>query len=80
MQKHAQKLINIRLPNFEHLNHASIQQAVQSAEAQLANRGRVLLRPSGTEPVMRVMVEGEDEQQVDKLANELAKVVKEAAQ
>lgn len=79
MHKFPQKLLNVQLTSFEHLNHSSIQQAVRAAEAQLAGRGRVLLRPSGTEPVVRIMVEGEDEKQIDKLAHELAKVVKEAA-
>jgi phosphoglucosamine mutase len=49
--------------------------AVSSAEQRLAGRGRVLLRPSGTEPVVRVMVEGEDEKQVVEEADRLASVV-----
>jgi Phosphomannomutase len=49
--------------------------AIASAEVRLAGRGRVLLRPSGTEPVVRVMVEGEDAELVRGLAEELAGVV-----
>ena len=49
--------------------------AVAEVEARLASRGRVLLRPSGTEPVVRVMVEGEDAALVQELAVELAGVV-----
>ena len=45
-------------------------------EATLGNRGRVLLRKSGTEPLIRVMVEGEDEAQVTALANRIADAVK----
>ena len=51
----------------------------QAAEAELAGRGRVVIRPSGTEPVIRVMVEGEREEQVVALANHLASVVATAA-
>jgi len=49
--------------------------AVKATEEKLAGTGRVLLRPSGTEPVVRVMVEGEDRKQVKELAQELAKTV-----
>ncbi len=57
---------------------ADIVQAVSEAEAELGDRGRVLLRPSGTEPVVRVMVEGEDAAMVSQLTRRLALVVKEA--
>lgn len=50
-------------------------QAVQDAEQQLGNTGRVLLRPSGTEPLIRVMVEGEDSVLVDELAQSLAQLI-----
>jgi phosphoglucosamine mutase len=56
---------------------APVQDAVREAESQLNGRGRVLLRPSGTEPVIRVMVEGYDAAQVRSLADRLAGVVKE---
>ena len=47
-------------------------------EAKLADQGRVLLRPSGTEPLIRVMVEGRDERQVDEHAHYIADAVREA--
>ena len=53
--------------------------AVADTEQQLAGRGRVLLRPSGTEPVVRVMVEGEDEHIVTSLTEQLAEVVSREA-
>ncbi|MDX2460126.1 MAG: phosphoglucosamine mutase [Gammaproteobacteria bacterium] len=51
---------------------AEIQAAISQAEQRLAERGRILVRASGTEPVVRVMVEGEDEAEVNQLAEELA--------
>jgi phosphoglucosamine mutase len=51
---------------------------VAAAEGVLAGRGRVLLRPSGTEPVIRVMVEGEDPASVKSLANSIAEAVRRA--
>jgi len=59
-------------------NCKPVQQALRDAESQLAERGRVLLRPSGTEPVVRVMVEGEDAAQVQRLAEQLADTVRAA--
>jgi phosphoglucosamine mutase len=56
---------------------ATIQSAVSDAEQQLGQRGRVLLRPSGTEPLVRVMVEGEDEDEVQQVASRLAQVVEQ---
>ena len=76
MGKTPQTMINVRMRNkaaFEHNNE--IEAAVASVESRLAGKGRVLLRPSGTEPVVRVMVEGQDKQQVKELAQELAAVV-----
>ncbi len=57
----------------------AVREAVASAEAALAGRGRVLLRPSGTEPVIRVMVEGEDPARVRSLAESIAEAVRRAA-
>ena len=61
------------------LNMPQIQSVVKSAEAELKDAGRVLLRASGTEPKIRVMVEGQDAKLVQKLAEEIAEVVKKAA-
>jgi len=73
-----QKMINVRGPNRTgFMQNEWVKKAVIDAEQLLAGRGRVLLRPSGTEPLVRVMVEGEDAGQVDKICRELADVVAE---
>jgi phosphoglucosamine mutase len=53
-----------------------IRRELASVEAQMDGRGRVILRPSGTEPLIRVTLEGEDEEQIGLLANRLAEVVR----
>jgi phosphoglucosamine mutase len=61
------------------LDNALIQDAVKQAEAELKDSGRVLLRASGTEPKIRVMVEGENQVQVKALAQAIADVVNQVA-
>ena len=76
MTKYPQHMINVPVSSKVDLGNApAVQAAVMSAEKRLAGRGRVLLRPSGTEPVVRVMVEGEDAHQVVEEADQLASVV-----
>jgi phosphoglucosamine mutase len=76
MSKYPQHMINVPVSGGVDLDAApAVQEAVRSVEQRLAGRGRVLLRPSGTEPVVRVMVEGEDEQQVIEEADQLASKV-----
>ncbi|MGW8228490.1 MAG: phosphoglucosamine mutase [Gammaproteobacteria bacterium] len=79
MEKYPQILLNVRLEEqVDVMNVASVQEAVHAAEQQLANTGRVLLRPSGTEPLIRVMVEGQDNGVIKQVANDLAEVVRSA--
>ena len=76
MQKFPQTMINVRLGQNPNVSASqSVRDAVSGVEAKLQGKGRVLLRPSGTEPVLRVMVEGEDADLVAQLARELAGVV-----
>jgi phosphoglucosamine mutase len=79
MKKFPQTMVNVRLAKPVDVDgNAQVQQAVQRVTEKLGTRGRVLLRPSGTEPVVRVMVEGEDAGQVDQQANQLAEIVRAA--
>ena len=81
MVKYPQTLINVRLARRIDLDkEMDIIAAVTEAEHELGERGRVLLRPSGTEPLIRVMVEGEDLGQVQRLAEQIASVVEARCQ
>ena len=76
MIKRPQVLINVPTANTVNLkNYPKINVAVSEMEKTLAGKGRVLLRPSGTEPVVRVMVEGNNEQEVQQAAATLAATV-----
>jgi phosphoglucosamine mutase len=79
MPRFPQTLVNVRVASMPDLESASIQAAVREVEKQLGDRGRVVLRASGTEPVVRVMVEGEDESEVDEVADRIAAAVRAAA-
>ena len=81
MRKYPQTLINVRLNQRLDLSaEPGISEAVKQAEQALGERGRVLLRPSGTEPLIRVMVEGEDAAQVQALAEQIAAAVQQRCQ
>ena len=80
MSRYPQTMLNVRMDKrLDPNEHPAIQDAIGKAEAELARSGRVVLRASGTEPVIRVMVEGEDEHQVLRIAERLASVVAEAS-
>jgi len=75
-----QVLVNVRMQRkFDVRSNPVVAKAVAAAEAELGSLGRVLLRPSGTEPVIRVMVEGEAHDKVQRLADEIAASVRLAA-
>jgi len=72
-----QKLINVRIAQgADWKGHAAIQKAIADAEAELKGKGRVLIRASGTEPVLRVMVEARDERDTLRYAESIADTVK----
>lgn len=74
-QKYPQHMVNVRCDDKTHIEHPSVKQAVAAVESELGNSGRVLLRPSGTEPVIRVMVEGVHKDLVEKSAQAIAESV-----
>jgi len=75
-----QKRINVPIvKGFRWQDDPSIQAALAAVEARMSGRGRVLLRASGTEPLLRVMVEGEEAGEVRAAAEDLATVVRDAA-
>ncbi|QSX38109.1 phosphoglucosamine mutase [Shewanella sedimentimangrovi] len=79
MKMFPQILVNVRFEGQSNpLESSLVKEAVSAVEAELGERGRVLLRKSGTEPLIRVMVEGEDDAQVSSLAHRIADAVKAA--
>jgi phosphoglucosamine mutase len=80
MAKYPQTMVNVKMDKkLDPSESPAIQDAVAAAENELQETGRVVLRASGTEPVIRVMVEGQDEDQVVGLAQRLADVVAQSA-
>lgn len=79
VKKLPQIMQNVRIAAPVDLGNAELQSEVAAVENELAGRGRVLLRASGTEPVIRVMVEGDDEVEVSRQCNRLAEKVKSLA-
>jgi len=79
MSKYPQTMINVRVASKLDINSPELQASVKEIERHLGDNGRVVLRASGTEPVIRVMVEGEDADQVAMLASQLATIVGAAA-
>ncbi len=80
MSRYPQTMVNVKTP--ERVNPETvpaIQEAVAAVENELEEQGRVVLRASGTEPVIRVMVEGKNKEQIEILAKRLASVVAESA-
>jgi len=79
MSKMPQRMINVELTGVgDPLGSAQVKNAVIEAEKALNGCGRVLLRPSGTEPLVRVMVEGDNESLVNELSQSLAQSVRTA--
>lgn len=79
MPRYPQSLVNVRVQQRPDLESPAIREVVEAVQNQLGERGRVLLRASGTEPVIRVMVEGDDAVEVQSVAEQIAAVVRSAA-
>jgi phosphoglucosamine mutase len=74
-----QKLENVRFSGGKPLENETVKQVVAEAEQRLNGSGRLVIRPSGTEPLIRIMAEGDDEKLVNQLVKEIAGAVKKAA-
>jgi phosphoglucosamine mutase len=74
-----QLLKNVRFAGGKPLDDASVQSVIAAAEAELAGTGRLVIRPSGTEPVIRVMAEGDDARQVETVVDRICDAVRQAA-
>lgn len=76
MKKYPQVLVNVRVQDkSKYAGNAAIEQAVAAAERKLGDNGRVLVRPSGTESLIRVMAEGPDKEEIEQLVAEIVAVV-----
>jgi phosphoglucosamine mutase len=75
-----QVLQNVRYADGQPLEDARVRSAIEGGRSRLGQKGRVVIRPSGTEPVIRVMAEGDDESLVSSVVGDIVAAVKEAAQ
>ncbi len=80
MQRYPQTMVNIQVTpegKLAFYTDQRVRAAIEKATAELGGEGRIIVRPSGTEPLLRVMVEGRDEAQIQALAEEVAQVIRE---
>jgi phosphoglucosamine mutase len=70
----------VRYTNGAPLEHAAVKSAIDLGRARLGDSGRLVIRPSGTEPVIRVMAEGDDEGLVNQVVGDIVEAVRKAAQ
>jgi phosphoglucosamine mutase len=79
MQVLPQALVNAKVPNHKkesYMEYTEIAEAIEALEKKFAGEGRVLIRPSGTEPLVRVMIEGRDQEEIDAEAHKLAELIR----
>jgi len=80
VKKYPQVLVNAKVNSnkkFDYEKDSEIKEHIEKLEKEFAGNGRVVIRPSGTEPLVRVMIEGEDQEYIAKKANEIAKLIEE---
>ena len=75
-----QVLRNVRLNGGKPLDAPTVREAISEGEARMAKVGRVLIRPSGTEPLIRVMAEGDDDALVDEVVGDIVEAIERVAQ
>ncbi len=76
MKSLPQVLVNVNVNEKKDINKLKVNKNIKSAEAQLGNKGRVLVRYSGTQNLCRIMIEGENKREIQKMANDIAKAMK----
>jgi phosphoglucosamine mutase len=74
-----QILRNVRYGDGAPLDNETVQQAIADGVSQLGNSGRLVIRPSGTEPLIRIMAEGDDAPLIERIVNDIAGAVSRAA-
>ena len=80
VKKYPQILVNAKVDSdkkYDYENDSEIKEEIQNLEKEFAGNGRVVIRPSGTEPLVRVMIEGENQEYISKKATELAKLIEQ---
>ena len=80
VKKYPQVLVNAKVNSdkkYDYEKDAEIKEKIEKLEKEFAGNGRVLIRPSGTEPLVRVMIEGENQEYISKKANEIAKLIEQ---
>lgn len=80
VKMYPQVLINAKVNSekkYDYIENEEIKSAIENLEKEFSGNGRVLIRPSGTEPLVRVMIEGEDQEDITKKAKEMAKLIEE---
>lgn len=83
MTSYPQALVNAKVANtkkHDYENHAGIQEKIRALENKFKDEGRVVIRPSGTEPLVRVMIEGKDQDQLQAEAENLARYIEKVLQ
>ena len=78
MEVMPQALVNAKVPNHKkekYMDYPEIAEAIEALNKKFAGQGRVLIRPSGTEPLVRVMIEGKDQKMIDEEARKLAELI-----
>lgn len=77
METYPQVLLNVKVADKDWEKHPAIRQAITAGEQELGGDGRILVRPSGTEPLIRVMAEGKDEKQLKEIAGRIGKIIEQ---
>ena len=80
MKRYPQTIVNIKISaegKLAFYTDSEVNAKIDAVKEALGDTGRILVRPSGTEPLIRVMVEGSDEAEIERLANEVADVITE---